>query len=157
MEYEQNRWLEAFGLSLNFAGTRDALAESRTNSSSAAIAPVTADGSHLVNIHQAMGNLFAALLREIKLWLYREGMLETGLPIPPGGAHGDLDLSQLEALQRSTLHVSTGAGSGQNAVALACATGVKMTEAQLELIESALRIEGAQRRERFSSDVVMST
>jgi hypothetical protein len=30
VEYEQNRWLEAFGLSLNFAGTRDALSESLT-------------------------------------------------------------------------------------------------------------------------------
>jgi hypothetical protein len=70
-----------------------------------------------------MGNLFAALPQEIKLLLYREGMLETGLPIPPGGNHSGLDLFQLEALQRSTLHVSTGAGSGQNAVAFACATG----------------------------------
>jgi hypothetical protein len=121
VEYEQNRWLEAFGLSLNFAGTRDALAESPTNSSSASIAPVSADGSHLVDIHEAMGNLFASLLRELKLWLYREGMLETGLPIPPGGAHGGLDLLQMEALQRSTLHVSTAAGSGHNAVAFACA------------------------------------
>ena len=107
-----------------------------------------------------MGNLFASLLREIKFWLYREGMLETGLPIPPGGAHGGLDLLQLEALQRSTLHVSTAAGSSANAVALACATGIKMTEAQLELIESALRIEGVQRQERISSsssDVSMTT
>ena len=51
VEYEQNRWLEIFGLSLIFAGTRDAVAESPTNSSSAAIAHVTADGSPLVNIH----------------------------------------------------------------------------------------------------------
>jgi hypothetical protein len=151
VEYEQNRWLEAFGLSLNFAGTRDALAESLTNSSSAALAPVSADGSHLVSMHQAIGNLFAALLRELKFWLYREGLLETGLPIPPGGAHGGLDLLQVEALQRSTLHVSTADGSGHN-VALSCATGVKMTESQLELIESALRMEGAQRLERTSSN-----
>jgi len=67
-------------------------------------------------------------------------------------------LRELEALQRCTLHVSTGAGSGQNAVAFACVTGVNMTEAQLELIESsALRIEGAPRRERVSSDVAMAT
>jgi len=70
-----------------------------------------------------MGNLFAALPQEIKLRLYRKGMLETGLPIPPGGAHSGLDLFQLQALQRSTLHVSTGAGSGQNSVSFACATG----------------------------------
>ena len=83
-------FLEAFGLSLNFAGTRDALAESPTNSSSAALAPVAEDGSHLVSIREAMGNVMAALLRELKLWLYREGMLETGLPVPPGGTHGAL-------------------------------------------------------------------
>ena len=155
VEYEQNRWLEAFGLSLNFASMRDALCESLTNSSSAALAPVSADGSHLVSIHEAMGNLFAALMRELKFWLYREGMLETGLPIPSGGPHGGLDLLQLEALQRSTLHVSTAAESGHN-VALSCETGVKMTEYQLELIESALRMEGAQRLERTSANGAMS-
>jgi len=149
VEYEQNRWLEAFGLSLNFAGTRDALAESPTNSSSAALAPVSEDGSHLVSIREAMGNVLAALLREMKLWLYREGMLETGLPVPPGGAHGASDLSQVEALQRSTSHVSASqlATSQENSqttssnivstVALSCATTVQMTEAQLDLIESA--------------------
>jgi hypothetical protein len=157
VEYEQNRWLEAFGLSLNFAGTRDALAESPTNSSSATLAPVSEDGSHLVGIREAMGNIMAALLREMKHWLYKEGMLETGLPVPPGGAHGASDLSQAEALQRSTLHVAAsqlGASAGSegqsptnvSTVALSCATTVKMTEAQLDLIESALKYEGAQRQ-----------
>jgi hypothetical protein len=162
VEYEQNRWLEAFGLSLNFAGTRDALSESLTNISSAQLAPFMEDGSHLVGIREAMGNLFTALLRELKLWLYREGMLETGLPLPPGGAHGVMDHSQVEALQRSTLHVSSSqlgevsesmtddmsnnGSSAVNSLALSCATGVKMTEAQLDLIESALRLEGRQHR-----------
>eukprot|EP00526_Cylindrotheca_closterium_P004166 CAMPEP_0113648778 /NCGR_PEP_ID=MMETSP0017_2-20120614/25895_1 /TAXON_ID=2856 /ORGANISM="Cylindrotheca closterium" /LENGTH=3050 /DNA_ID=CAMNT_0000561063 /DNA_START=162 /DNA_END=9311 /DNA_ORIENTATION=- /assembly_acc=CAM_ASM_000147 len=157
VEYEQNRWLEAFGLSLNFAGTRDALAESPTNSSSAALAPVSEDGSHLEFIHGAMGNVIAAVLKEMKHWLYREEMLETGLPMPPGGAHGTSDLSQIEALQRSTLHVSASqlAGSSESqspsagsksTIALSCATTVKMTEAQLDMIESALRVEGAQRQ-----------
>ena len=158
VEYEQNRWLEAFGLSLNFAGTRDALAESPTNSSSAALAPVSEDGSHLVGIREAMGNILAALLREMKCWLYKEGMLETGLPVPPGGAHGASDLSQAEALQRSTLHVAASQlgtdSSGENqssptnisTVALSCATTVKMTEIQLDLIESALKFEGTQRQ-----------
>jgi hypothetical protein len=158
VEYEQNRWLEAFGLSLNFAGTRDALAESPTNSSSAVLAPVSEDGSHLVSIRSAMGNVLAALLREMKLWLYREGMLETGLPMPPGGGHGASDLLQVEALQRSTLHVSasqlqTSSESSQissssniSTVALSCATTVKMTEAQLDLIEGALRMEGNERQ-----------
>lgn len=173
VEYEQNRWLEGFGLSLNFAGTRDALAESPTNSSSATLAPVSEDGSHLVSIREAMGNVIGALLREIKLWLYREGMLETGLPMPPGGAHGASDLSQVEALQRSTLHVSasqlSSSGEGQTSptsnvstVALSCATTVKMTEAQLDLIESALRVEGKERqlqggnKNRVASGAVIS-
>lgn len=158
VEYEQNRWLEAFGLSLNFAGTRDALAESPTNSSSAALAPVSEDGSHLSSIREAMGGVLSALLCEMKLWLYREGMLETGLPMPAGGAHGASDLSQVEALQRSTLHVSASQLSSSdsisqlspannvNTVALSCATTVKMTEAQLDLIESALRTEDKHRQ-----------
>ena len=150
VEYEQNRWLEAFGLSLNFAGTRDALAESLTNSTSASIDHAQG-GSYLGNTREAMGNMLAALLREMKLWLYREGLLETGLPVPPGGAHGGMDLSQEGALQRSTLHVSaasavesTSSSANVHTVALSCATGVKMTEAQLNLIESTLRIEGNQ-------------
>ncbi len=159
VEYEQNRWLEAFGLSLNFAGTRDALAESPTNSSSAALAPVSEDGSHLISIREAMGNIMAALLKEMKLWLYREGMLET-LPLPPGGSHGASDLSQVEALQRSTLHVAasqlpSSSSDGQmssptvvSTVALSCATSVKMTESQLKLIENSLRLEGVNRRVR---------
>jgi len=167
VEYEKSRWLDAFGLSLNFAGTRDALAESLTNASSSTLAPYSDNGSHLASIQNAMGNLFVALLRELKLWLYREGMLETGLPLPPSGTHGGMDSSLVEALQRSTLHVSSSqlgavaaasmsessnGGGGAHAVALACATGVKMTEAQLELIEGALRLEDARRHHREASD-----
>jgi Proteolysis_6 C-terminal len=163
VEYEQNRWLEAFGLSLNLSGTRDALAESPATSN--AILAISSSngtgddaGSHLLAFREAMGNLVASLLRELKLWLYREGMLETGLPIPSGGPHGAMDLAQVEALQRSTLHV-TGVTSvitdgsnptGTNMVALSCATGVKMTETQLSLIESALKAEGAERLHRSS-------
>ena len=151
VEYEQNRWLEAFGLSLNFTGPRDALAESISNSTSASM---DHGGSFLGNTREAMGHILAALLREMKLWLYREGLLETGLPVPPGGAHGGMDLLQEGALQRSTLHVSAAAAASMettssgaanvHTVALSCATGVKMTEAQLNLIESTLRIEGSQ-------------
>ena len=166
VEYEMTRWLDAFGLSLNFAGTRDALSESLTNASSSTLAPYCEDGSHLTSIQEAMGNLFTALLKEMKLWLYREGMLDTGLLMPPSGSHGGMDASLVEALQRSTLHVSSsqlgavaaasksesssGVGS-VHSVALACATGVKMTEAQLELIEGALRLEDALRYHRTSS------
>ena len=69
--------------------------------------------------------MLAALLREMKLWLYRESMLETGLPVPPGGTHGGVDLSQVEALQRSTLHVSgvqAGASGPQGAPSDATST-----------------------------------
>jgi Putative zinc finger in N-recognin (UBR box) len=164
VEYEQNRWLEAFGLSLNFGGTRDSLAESPCTTSSLSDADVTA---HISAVQEAVGNAIASLLREIKLWLYREGMLETGLPIPPGGANGAMDLAQVEALQRSTLHVSSiqyGSEStlsinsasdfvqgGSSTVALSCATGVKMTEAQLTLIENALKLEAAQQLEYHQS------
>ncbi|VEU39720.1 unnamed protein product [Pseudo-nitzschia multistriata] len=166
VEYEQSRWLEAFGLSLNFAGTRDALAESPTNSSSAALAPVSEDGSHLVSIREAMGNIMAALLKEIKLWLYKEGMLETGLPAVPRSALSASDQAQVEALQRSTLHIAasqigssspegqTFPSSSASTVALACATSVKMRESQLILIENALKLEGANRR--VKSDGVQS-
>lgn len=164
VEYEQNRWLEAFGLSLNFGGTRDALAESPCSSINGSCGSDPDDGSHVVAVREAMGNIIASLLREVKLWLYREGMLETGLPIPPGGANGGMDLAQVEALQRSTLHVSSSQlgnefssslvpvvdvmqGASGN-VALSCATGVKMTEAQLTLIENALKVEAAQRQEQ---------
>jgi hypothetical protein len=142
VEYEQNRWLEAFGLSLNLAGARDALSESPS--------PHDSPGMY----RDAMGNLVAALLREIKLWLYREGMLETGLPVPSGGPHGALDLTRVETLQRSTLHVSgvseSEDGAKDDTVALSCATGVKMSENQLSLIESALKAEGAERLLRSS-------
>ena len=151
VEYEQNRWLEAFGLSLNFAGTRDALTENPIISGSAAITPISGERAYLPGVREAVGNVIASLLREIKLWLYREGMLETGLQ----PAHGSLELAQAEALQRSTLHVSgsrydisdseISMGSSVNAVALACATGVKMTESQLTLIENALKAEAAER------------
>eukprot|EP00536_Pseudo-nitzschia_multiseries_P013927 jgi/Psemu1/291151/fgenesh1_pg.632_\ len=151
VEYEQQRWLEAFGLSLNFAGTRDALAESPTNSSSAALAPVSEDGSHLVSIREAMGNIMTALLKEMKLWLYREGMLE--IPLSHGANHTSY-LSQVEALQRSTLHLAasqlgpSSAETSANTIALSCATSVNMTEPQLTLIENSLNLEGANRRIR---------
>eukprot|EP00978_Attheya_sp_CCMP212_P017589 scaffold47095_cov49-Attheya_sp.AAC.2 len=168
VEYELNRWLDAFGLSLNFAGTRDSLAESPTSSVIENASPTSIHG--LESARRAMGNLFIGLLREMKLWLYREELLETGLPLPAGGGghHVFGDLAQIEALQRSTLHVSNSQlgtallsptqsfgsehsggvirspGGNVNALALSCATGIKMTEAQLELIEEALRLEQRQ-------------
>ena len=47
-------------------------------------------------------------LRELKMWLYREGWLETSLPVPSGGPHGGMDLAQVGDM-----------------VALSCATGDK--------------------------------
>lgn len=153
VEYEQNRWLEAFGLSLNFAGTRDALAESPTSGASVSLGALKSDdGSG--GVLEGVGNLIAALLREIKFWLYREGLLETGLLAAP--VRGGTEQAQAEALQRSTLHVSgnqfdadsTDAAFSSNgvlAVALSCATGIKMTEAQLSLIENALKAEDVEK------------
>ena len=144
VEYEKNRWLEAFGLSLNLAGAYDALAES----------PAMTD-SNIENIRRGMGNLISSLLKEIKLWLYREGMLETGEPISSSASE---NLGQQEALQRSTLHLNStqmgitsedglssngaiGSTPAVATIALSCATSVKMTEAQLELLELALKRE----------------
>ncbi len=144
VEFEQLRWLEAFSLSLHFAGARDKLAESLPNS-----AP-SGDPPTLHTTREAMGNLFSALLREMKWWLYKEGILETGLP----KTKQETDTDTMEALQRSTLHVSTsslGVASipieeGGKTPALSCATQTKMTESHLEIIESAIRIEQSQHR-----------
>jgi len=144
VEFEKLRWLEAFSLSLHFAGARDKLAESLPNCTNAA-AP------SLETMQEAMGNLFTALLREMKWWLYREGVLEA---LPPTSANVTTNADKMDALQRSTLHVSTsslGVASipseeGNKAPALSCATSTKMTESQLEIIETAIRIEQSQHR-----------
>lgn len=138
VEFENVRWYEAFGLSINFAGMRDALAES----------PVSIpckDEEEFRMMHTAVGNLLTAVLQEIKLWLYQEQLLNTGLPSLP--MVNSSETNQLEVLQRSTLHVSSSHLAQANMatlknfapVALTCATGVKMTEAQLSLIELALQ------------------
>eukprot|EP00957_Ditylum_brightwellii_P092197 7019094-Ditylum_brightwellii.AAC.1 len=57
VEYEQQRWLEAFGLSINIAGTRDALAESSSNST-----PNSSKPPSLGPTREAVGKLFVALL-----------------------------------------------------------------------------------------------
>jgi len=107
VEYEnRERWLDAFRLSLNLAGTRDALSETLI---------------HAANYHQARAgvtNLLAALLSEIKYWLYREGLLETGL-LPPGNSPS--------IVQRSTLHAQH--------FALDCATQVRILENQFAEVE----------------------
>ena len=159
VEYEQQRWLEAFGLSLNFGGTRDAIAES-PGGTVIVTSGNSNDASHVFIVREAMGNIIASLLREVKLWLYREGLLETGLPIPSGAGNFNTDLAQAELLQRSTLHATStqydaegqtspdGGGWSSSSVALSCATSVKMTEIQLTLIENALRVEAAHRQEQ---------
>ena len=58
-----------------------------------------------------MGSFVATLLRELKMWLYREGLLETGLPVPSGGPRSGMDLAQV--------------GGTTLMVALPCAMGVK--------------------------------
>jgi hypothetical protein len=144
VEYEQLRWLEAFSLSLHFSGARDNLAESLPNCSPGSPSP------KLKNIQDAIGNLFVSLLREIKWWLYREGILST---VTPANSRLLAD-GQLEVLQRSTLHVSSttirNAGvtmeKRTKTPALSCATQTKMTESHLNIIESAMRIEESQHR-----------
>ena len=164
VEYEHNRWLEAFGLSLNLAGARDALAESPASSGSFGIGDDSNEESRFALVREATGNFVAALLREMKLWLYGESLLETGLPVPT--PHG-VDIAQATSLQRSTLHVSSSqyadssnsadfadssqTSAGVNMVALSCATGVKMSEAQLTLIENALIVEASMRQSRSES------
>ena len=130
VEFENVRWYEAFGLSINFAGMRDSLAESPVS-----IANEFEDELALMN--KAVGNLLTAILQEIKFWLYQEQLLDTG--IPELSRTNPIEMNQLDVLQRSTLHVSPKNNFTNQKVAVACATGVKMTEAQLALIEMALR------------------
>ncbi|KAL7520416.1 hypothetical protein ACHAWX_006661 [Stephanocyclus meneghinianus] len=150
VEYEDERWLGAYGLSLNLSGTGDALSESLfasvCSSDEDLSAPHLSSSPRSIN-KEAMGNLFGAFFREIKMWLYREGMLETGQN------RSSTDTCELEALQRSTLHVSitqldetsvnqisaaTGVAVAQSCD-VACESGVKnLPEAKLALLEAAL-------------------
>lgn len=150
VEFEDERWLGAFGLSLNLSGTGDALSESPFSSISynmtdglITLAPTSAKFSN----KEAMGNLFAAFFREIKMWLYREGVLETG-----NSKRAFRDPGELEALQRSTLHVSaaqldessisqmTASGATiADSCDVSCEIGVKnLPEAKLALLEATL-------------------
>ena len=132
VEYEDDRWFGAYGLSLNLAGTGDSLSESVPGGGAA----------------PAVGNLFAALFREIKLWLYREGLLESD-----GGRASLAPHDEVSSLQRSTLHVSAGQVDERSvrqiaeltgvAVAascdVACERGVRnLPEAKLALLEAAV-------------------
>ena len=144
VEFEKLRWLEAFSLSLHFAGARDKLSESVPSGASSISPPVEM-------MREAMGNLFSASLREMKWWLYREGAL---VALPPTTSHMSLNADKMDALQRSTLHVSTsslGVASippedGSKTPALSCAPNIKMTENNLEVIENAISIEQSQHR-----------
>ena len=144
VEFESERWLGAYGLSLSLSSTGDALSESPYLSVNYNIAD-QALGAIAMN-REAMGNLFAAFFREIKMWLFREGLLETGLSRAA-------ESSELEALQRSTLHVSISeldessvhqitAAAGVTVAQscdVACEKGVKnLPEAKLTLLEAAL-------------------
>lgn len=142
VEYEQQRWIEAFSLTLNFSGARDALAESQTHAIPNCRPP------KLEIVREGMGNLFISLVREIKWWLYKEGIWETGFPTNARGSSDALGATgQMEALQRSTLHVSSSSQVSNSTeestppIALSCATHIKMTESHLEVIENALRAE----------------
>ena len=134
VEFEQSRWVEAFRLVLNFASTRDALMSATTS------------GIHDEKVFMGVGNTLSAMLREIKMWLFREGLLETGFPMPV--LQQANQLGPLEPYQQSALHWNAPSGSasvnlpgGLNNVALSCASGVKLTEIQLELTECAVKNE----------------
>jgi len=114
VEFEDERWLGAYGLSLNLSSTGDALSESPF---------VLADHPSLISNREAMGNLFAAFFREIKMWLYREGLLETGL-----SGKSSRELGELEALQRSTLHVSISQLDESSVNQIVAATGVTLAQ-----------------------------
>ena len=149
VEYEEDRWLHAYGLSLNLSGTGDALAESPFSSSTYNVPEKSLSlltSSTRTTNREAVSSLFAAFFREIKMWLYREGLLESS-------SSRTRDSSGLEALQRSTLHVSasqldassieriveaTGAIVSQSCD-IACEKGVRnLPEAKLALLEAAL-------------------
>jgi len=150
VEYETPRWMEAFSLTLNFSSTRDALIESYSNSL------VQFDSSTLNEVRGGMGNLFVALLCEIKWWLYKEGVLETGLPM-----HRMSELQQNETglLQRSTLHVSYSCETSSledgcvfpQTLALSCATHIKISENNLDVIENALQNEQSKQNMKDST------
>lgn len=139
VEYENSRWLEAYSLSLHFAGACSKFAESLSKSVPNAIPPTQEE------MREGMGNCFVAILREMKWWLYKEYILDSGLP------QTQVE-SQLDSLQRSTLHVSMatlGVASVSTddvgrATALNCQTNIKMTEPHLEMIENAIGIEQSQ-------------
>ncbi len=138
VEYEQMRWLEAYSLSLHFAGACSRLAESLSKSVPNTNPPAQE------SLREGMGNIFVAILREIKWWLYKEQILDSGLPQTTAD-------SQLD-VQRSTLHVSmstlgVAAASSDDVgkpTALNCQFNTKMTEVHLEMIENAIRIEQSQ-------------
>ena len=149
IEYEEDRWLHAYGLSLNLSGTGDALAESPFSSSSYNVSDQSLSlltSSTRITNKEAVSSLFAAFFREIKMWLYREGLLESS-------SSRSRSSIGLEALQRSTLHVSasqldassieriveaTGAIVSQSCD-IACEKGVRnLPEPKLALLEAAL-------------------
>ena len=150
VEYENARWYEAFGLSINFAGMRDALAESP-------LSMTCTNEQEFNTMKGAVGNLLRSILQEIKYWLYQEQLFNTGVQSPASSQ----DSNQLEVLQRSTLHVSKSHVTYANQafsltlpsqidtrlpkknhfvpIALSCATGIKISENTLDLIELALK------------------
>lgn len=83
VEFEDETWLSAYGLSWILSTTGDALSESLfygTNYTSANNVPLSANNNSIrVANREASGGLFAAYFREIKMWLYREGLLEADM------------------------------------------------------------------------------
>ena len=137
VEYEDERWLGAYGLSLNLSGTGDALSESPFSTMTSGLEdqsnPTLLESMRNSN-REAMGNLFGAFFREIKMWIYREGILETGQ-----SRHSARLSYELEALQRSTLHVSMSQLDESCVKQISAATGVAVAESCDVACESAVK------------------
>lgn len=126
VEFEDERWLGAYGLSLNLSSTADALSESTFAgvNYNADQSLMSTNSRHARGTNrEATGNLFAAFFREIKMWLYKEGLLEVGPSRPTSRESGEL-----EALQRSTLHVSISQLEESSVNKIVAATGVQLAE-----------------------------
>jgi len=122
VEYENQRWIEAFSWTLNMSGVTEALAES-----GAVGDPKSA--------RTALSNLVVSLVKEMKMWLYREEVVGDKNPSmgfsPP---HSVAPPS--ESLQKCTLDVCPG-------VTINADGDMKMTEGQLDQFQRTLSARSA--------------
>jgi hypothetical protein len=130
VEYEDERWYGAYGLSLSLAGTGDALSDGPFQNLQ--LDSFQHESSRNRN-REAMGNLFGAFFREIKMWLYQEGIIETGK------SRHVANVGELESLQRSTLHVSVSQLDESSVKQISAATGIALAESCDVACENAVK------------------